>query len=109
AVLQLQPFLCDLLDRFHPLLLPGRLTTKKALRSAGTSPTLRRARLRRPACLVINCWLSYSRDMRRRNSPSSYPDRNTRPFCTTTLKRPLKRTCQSSFSNDAESTSESRT
>ena len=48
-------------------------------------------------------------DSRCRKNPSSYPDFNARPFCTTTLSRPRK---PSDFNNccmDAESTSAART
>src|SRR6185437_4385382 len=46
---------------------------------------------------------------RRRKYPSSYPDFRIRPFCTTTLTRPVKRSVCSSRSMDADSTSASCT
>src|SRR3954466_3580010 len=94
----LPPFACPLLS----------LQNKRALRALSTCGTSQDSRTTTGlSCYLVTC--GYSRDERRRNSPSSYPERSTRPFCTTTLRRPLKRTCQSNFSTDADKSSESRT
>src|SRR5579871_2930121 len=43
--------------------------------------------------------------LRHRKYPSSYPDFRIRPFCTTTLNRPVKRSTCNNRSRDADSTS----
>lgn len=55
------------------------------------------------------CASSSSAPGRCRKYPSSYPDFSTRPFCITTLTRPVKRSESNNCSIDADNTSASRT